>query len=61
MTIGSHFLVDGKDPKAGRASFRGVLGLRSIAVGAGALIFAVPPAAAGIRALAGEFSERTMG
>ena len=60
MTIGSHFLVDGKDPEAG-ASFRGVLGSRSIAVGAGGLIFAGPPAAAGIQALAGEFSERTAG
>ena len=48
MIIGAHFLLYSKDPEADRAFFRDVLEFRSIDVGGGWLIFAMPPAEAGI-------------
>lgn len=46
MIIGSHILFYSKDPEADRAFFRDVLGFRSVDVGEGWLIFAMPPAEA---------------
>ena len=46
MIIGSHILFYTRDPEADRAFFRDVLGFRSVDVGEGWLIFALPPAEA---------------
>ncbi|MGZ4845103.1 MAG: VOC family protein [Candidatus Angelobacter sp.] len=61
MIIGAHFLLYSKDPEADRAFFRDVLEFRSIDVGGGWLIFAMPPAEAGIHPSDGEFSQRHAG
>jgi hypothetical protein len=57
MIIGAHFLLYSKEPEADRAFFRDVLGFRSVDVGEGWLIFAMPPTEAGIHPLDGEFSQ----
>jgi hypothetical protein len=57
MIIGAHFLLYSKDPEADRAFFRDVLEFRSIDVGEGWLIFAMPPAEAGIHPSEGEFAQ----
>jgi hypothetical protein len=44
MINGAHFLIYSKDAEADRAFFRDVLGFRSVDVGEGWLIFALPPA-----------------
>lgn len=44
MINGAHFLIYSKDPEADRAFFRDVLEFRSVDVGEGWLIFALPPA-----------------
>ena len=44
MINGAHFLIYSKDADADRAFFRDVLGFRSVEVGEGWLIFALPPA-----------------
>jgi len=46
MILGSHILFYSKDPEADRAFFRDALGFRSVDVGEGWLIFAMPPAEA---------------
>jgi catechol 2,3-dioxygenase-like lactoylglutathione lyase family enzyme len=46
MIIGAHILLYTKDPAADRAFFRDVLGFRTVDVGHGWLIFAMPPAEA---------------
>jgi glyoxalase/bleomycin resistance protein/dioxygenase superfamily protein len=56
MITGAHFLFYSKNPEADRAFFRDVLGFCSVDVGEGWLIFALPPAEAGIHPLDGEFS-----
>ncbi len=56
MITGTHFLLYSKNAEADRAVFRDVLGLRHIDVGAGWLIFQMPPAEAAIHPLEGEFS-----
>ncbi|HET6177451.1 MAG TPA: VOC family protein [Candidatus Sulfotelmatobacter sp.] len=61
MIIGAHFLLYSRDPEADRAFFRDVLGFRAIDAGEGWLIFAMPPAEAGIHPLDGEFSQRHAG
>ena len=43
MITGAHFLLYSKDPEADRAFFRDVLDFRSIDIGRGWLIFALPP------------------
>jgi hypothetical protein len=48
MIIGSHILFYSAYPEADRAFFRDVLKLRTVDVGEGWLIFALPPAEAGI-------------
>ena len=57
MIFGTHFLLYSKDPEADRAFFRDVLGFRSVDAGEGWLIFAMPPAEAGIHPLEGDFSQ----
>lgn len=61
MIIGAHFLLYSKDPEADRAFFRDVLGFRYVDVGEGWMIFAMPPAEAGIHPLDGEFTQRHAG
>jgi catechol 2,3-dioxygenase-like lactoylglutathione lyase family enzyme len=61
MIFGAHFLLYSKNPEADRAFFRDVLGFRAIDVGEGWLIFAMPPAEAGIHPLEGEFSQQHAG
>jgi len=58
MITGAHFLFYSKNPEADRTFFRDVLGFCSIDVGEGWLIFAMPPAEAGIHPLEGESSHR---
>jgi catechol 2,3-dioxygenase-like lactoylglutathione lyase family enzyme len=44
MFIGAHTIIESTDAEADRAFFRDVLGLESVDVGGGWLIFALPPA-----------------
>jgi len=46
--IGSHILLYSKDPTADREFFRDILGFRSVDLGLGWLIFALPPAELGV-------------
>jgi catechol 2,3-dioxygenase-like lactoylglutathione lyase family enzyme len=48
MLIGAHILLYSENPEADRAFFRDVLGLRSVDVGHGWLIFKLPPAEAAL-------------
>ena len=57
MIFGAHVLFYSQDPEADRAFFSDVLGLRSVDVGHGWLIFAMPPAEAAIHPADGEFSQ----
>lgn len=57
MIIGAHILFYSQDPEADRAFFSDVLGLRSIDVGHGWLIFAMPPTEAAIHPTDTEFSQ----
>jgi len=61
MITGAHFLFYSKNPEADRAFFRDVLGFCSVDVGEGWLIFAMPPAEAGIHPFDGEFSDSHAG
>ena len=61
MITGAHSIIYSKNPEADRSFFRDVLSLRSIDVGGGWLIFAMPPAEAGIHPLEGEFSQKHAG
>jgi Glyoxalase/Bleomycin resistance protein/Dioxygenase superfamily len=61
MITGAHFLFYSKDPEADRGFFRDVLGFCSIDVGDGWLIFAMPPAEAGIHPSDAEFTHRHAG
>ena len=61
MITGAHFLFYSKDPEADRAFFRDVLGLRSIDIGEGWLIFALPPAEAAIHPSDGDFTQQHAG
>ena len=58
MFTGAHFLFYSKNPEADRAFFRDVLSLRSIEMGEGWLIFAMPSSGSGDSSRAGEFSQR---
>ena len=53
MINGAHVLIYSKDPDADRAFFRDVLKLRSVDVGGGWLIFALPPAEAAVHPVDG--------
>src|SRR3977135_3449256 len=48
MIFGAHVIVYSKDATADRAFFREVLGFSSVDAGHGWLIFALPPAEAGV-------------
>ena len=61
MTFGAHILFYSQNPEADRAFFTGVLGLRSVDVGHGWLIFAMPPAEAAIHPAEGDFSQTHAG
>ncbi|MGH9791688.1 MAG: VOC family protein [Candidatus Acidiferrales bacterium] len=61
MILGTHILFYSANPEADRAFFRDVLGLRSVDSGGGWLIFAMPPAEAGVHPLDGEFSQQHAG
>jgi hypothetical protein len=61
MIYGAHILFYSGDPEADRAFFTNVLGLRSVDVGHGWLIFAMPPAEAAIHPLEGDFSQAHAG
>jgi len=58
MIIGAHFLLYSKNAEADRAFFRDVLGFPWVDVGHGWLIFAMPPAEAGIHPSEGNFVQR---
>jgi hypothetical protein len=57
MIFGAHILFYSRNPGADRAFFTDVLGLASVDVGHGWLIFALPPAEAAIHPADGEFSQ----
>jgi len=61
MIIGTHVLLYSRNPEADRAFFRDVLGFRSLDVGEGWLIFAMPPAEVGIHPLDVEFTQQHAG
>lgn len=60
MIISSHLLLSSQDRAADRGFFSDRLGVRSLEVGEGWLIFATP-AEGGIHPLHGEFSQRPAG
>jgi hypothetical protein len=55
MIIGAHILLYSTDPEADRAFFRDVLEFRSVDIGEGWLIFALPPAEAAVHPSSGQF------
>lgn len=55
MINGAHFLLYSKDPEADRAFFRDILQFKSVDVGGGWLIFALPPTEMGVHPGDGEF------
>lgn len=55
MITGAHILLYSKDPEADRAFFRDILQLKSVDVGGGWLIFALPPTEMGVHPGDGEF------
>jgi len=61
MITGAHFLFYSEDPEADRAFFRDVLGFRSVDVGGGWLIFALPPAESAFHPSDSDFSQRHAG
>jgi|SRR5579863_93919 len=61
MLIGAHFLLYSKNADADRSFFRDILGFRSVDVGGGWLIFAMPPAEMGIHPAEGNFSQHHAG
>jgi hypothetical protein len=58
---GAHFLIYSKAAEADRAFIRDVLGFRSIDVGEGWLIFALPPAELAVHPAATNFVQRQEG
>jgi len=54
MINGAHVLLYSDDPEADRAFFRDVLEFRSVDVGRGWLIFALPPAEAALHPSSGD-------
>jgi len=61
MIFGAHVLFYSQDPDADRAFFSDVLGLRSVDVGHGWLIFGLPPAEAAIHPADRDFSQTHAG
>ena len=58
MITGTHVLLYSQDPAADRAFFRNVLEFRSVDVGGGWLIFALPPSELAVHPGEGEFAQR---
>lgn len=56
--IGAHVLLYSDNPEADRAFFRDILGFRAVDAGGGWLIFALPPAEAGIHPSDGDTGRR---
>ena len=61
MIFGAHILFYSHNPEADRAFFTDILGLGSIDVGHGWLIFAMPPAEAAIHPAEDDFSQTHAG
>ncbi len=61
MIFGAHILFYSKHAEADREFFTNILGLRSVDVGHGWLIFAMPPAEAAIHPADGDFSQTHAG
>jgi len=61
MIFGAHILFYSQEPEADRVFFSDVLGLRSVDVGHGWLIFAMPPAEAAIHPTELDFSQTHAG
>jgi catechol 2,3-dioxygenase-like lactoylglutathione lyase family enzyme len=61
MIIGAHVLLYSTDADADRAFLRDVLGFRSVDVGHGWLIFALPPAEVAVHPVEGAASEPSSG
>ena len=61
MINGAHFLIYSKGPEADRAFFRDVLKFRSVDVGGGWLIFALPPAEIAVHPSPTTFAKRQGG
>jgi hypothetical protein len=55
MITGAHFLLYSEDPQADRAFFSNVLEFRSIDLGEGWLLFALPPAELALHPGSGDF------
>jgi hypothetical protein len=58
MITGAHFLLYSKEPEADRAFFRDVLNFRSLDIGGGWLLFALPPAEMAVHPGGGEFVQK---
>ncbi len=61
MITGTHVLFYSEKPDADRVFFRDVLGFRTVDAGGGWLIFALPPAEAGIHPTDGDSREQVHG
>ena len=61
MIFGAHILFYSQDPEADRTFFANVVGLRSVDVGHGWLIFSLPPAEAAIHPAEDDFSQTHAG
>jgi hypothetical protein len=61
MITGAHVLFYSEKPEADRVFFRDVLGFRAVDAGGGWLIFALPPAEAGIHPTEGDGREQVHG
>lgn len=61
MIFGAHILFYSQNPEEDRAFFSKVLGLRSVDVGHGWLIFALPPAETAIHPADSDFSQAHAG
>ena len=61
MITGAHVLFYSTNPEADRAFFSEILKFRSVDVGGGWLIFALPPSEAAIHPVDKEFSQRHAG
>lgn len=61
MIFGAHILFYSQDPESDRAFFTNVLELRSVDVGHGWLIFALPPAEAAVHPADAEFFQTHAG
>ncbi|MGB2604303.1 MAG: VOC family protein [Candidatus Sulfotelmatobacter sp.] len=61
MITGAHILFYSRNAEADRTFFRDVLGFKSVDAGEGWLIFALPPAEAGIHPVEGESQQQSGG